>query len=380
MLNKTLIFLYAIVSILIKRDDQIWVYGEGDLNSVLPLLKYAKTKDKRLHVYITSYASQIEQLKNDDILAVKKTSLLAYYYISRARVHVICKSSLEDLNKYLSYNAVIINLFHGIPTKTIGIEGYLKSSTYPLNFKTKRKIKKLKKRYSRYVFLCATSSLTQDLFSRCFGVDKKNLPIVGEPRNDILLEKNNRVYIEDLIGRELAGIKKIFSYMPTWRDYSDWSPDIDFSNMNNFLKLNNSILIIRPHPSDSTFKNVGEYSNIHFSTASEWSDSYSELCGADCLISDYSSLIHEFIITRKPILIYTPDYAQYTKNRKLMLDFDSHIPGRRINTYQDLIKSMQDVVNESYSYKDYSNILSLYHDYTDNLSSDRVYKYINKLM
>ena len=62
-----------------------------------------------------------------------------------------------------------------------------------------------------------------------------------------------------------------------------------------------------------------------------------------------------------------------------MLDFDSHIPDRRINTYQDLIKSMQDVVNESYSYTDYLNILSLYHDYTDNLSSDRVYKYINKL-
>ncbi len=204
---------------------------------------------------------------------------------------------------------------------------------------------------------------------------------MGEPRNDILCTKHtNRNYIIKHIDASLKEFTTIFAYTPTWRDRQIWDTGIDFEKMNSFLLQYNCALIIRYHNLDNTFSDLSDnHSNIFISNSciQEWSDAYNELVGIDVLISDYSSLIYEFLITNRPVLIYTPDYQSYKKMRGFLVKFNTHIPSKRLNNYQDLVNAMLDVINGIYDRENYNKIKNLYHKYTDNNSSKRVYEQIS---
>jgi CDP-glycerol glycerophosphotransferase (TagB/SpsB family) len=285
--------------------------------------------------------------------------------------------------KYLTNGRLIINIFHGIPIKQVALvnlnQKIKKSYLHTVHYN--RKIKRLKRKFSNQIFLCATSELTQQLFSRVIGVDKEKLPIVGEARNDILYSnKTNRDYLVKHISRSMQDFTTIFAYTPTWRDKQTWDTGIDFEKMNSFLLQHNCALIIKPHHMDETFSYLDKtYSNIFISNAryQEHHDIYNELVGVDVLISDYSSLIYEFLITNRPILIYTPDYQHYKKMRGFLIEFDTHIPSKRLNNHQDLVQAMLNVINGDYNKDNYNKIRNMFHKHIDSNSSKRVYDEIN---
>ena len=379
---KVILPLFWIIARILPRRLDIWVYGEGHTSAASPLLRYAKQKDTRKHIYITPYESQIKIMRDDGVLAFKPSSVIGCYYISRAKVHVITKTRLEDLNTYLSYNALIVNLWHCITSDL-----FENSTTNKPQWKIDRNKARVKKKYERYYFLCSTSKFTQKLQAQYFGIDLLKLPVVGMPKLDMLYsQRESKANNTSLLSNEFD---MVFAYMPSSRRQGElvWDHEIDFEKMNDFLVKNNSALILRPHYRDrSSFNLDKDYSNIlltssHYSQ--EWTDVNDTLVGVDVLISDYSSLIYEFLITGKPILIYTPDYTSYSTESYCVLhqtieDFDHKIPSNRNNNLDELLVSMESVINKSYSYKKYNETLEKYHFYQDGDSSRRVYEHITK--
>lgn len=51
---------------------------------------------------------------------------------------------------------------------------------------------------------------------------------------------------------------------------------------------------------------------------------------SDILISDYSSLILDFALLNKPIVLFQYDYFQYTHNRGVYFDFEDYLPTKQI--------------------------------------------------
>ena len=51
---------------------------------------------------------------------------------------------------------------------------------------------------------------------------------------------------------------------------------------------------------------------------------------SDILISDYSSLILDFALLNKPIILFQYDYFQYTHNRGVYFDFEDYLPAKQI--------------------------------------------------
>lgn len=372
---------FAILS-LFPRDKNLWAYGEGPTNSVLPLLKYAREQDTKKHVYITPFDSQVSRLRNEGIPVFKQHSFFGCYYIARAKVHVISRRTIEDLNKRLSRGALVVNLFHGIlrPFVTVAFGSNLGKPQWKIN-KNKAKMKRL---YGRYLLLCSSSELTQQLQSQNFLRDDiSTMPIVGMPRLDRLFsKKTDRSYIINNISKSLKKIDTIFAYMPTVRNYNNWDGGINFKKMNEFLLNNNSALIIRPHrlSKDFIFLDNSHYSNIFVSTSyfKEWSDAIDELVGVDILISDHSSLGHEFLITGRPVLPYFPDWNKFIEVSKIYPKFESELPSNKIDNFDDLLDSMNCVIHKNYSYNKYRKIRRKYHFFQDGNSSKRVYESINK--
>ena len=147
--------------------------------------------------------------------------------------------------------------------------------------------------------------------------------------------------------------KKI-GYFPTWRKNSqDLFLDLeDYSELeilNNILKKNNSFIIIKHHsnhfkddlpignnkkiPIDKFLKKFSNFINLNYDT-----DLNTIMCHCDLLISDYSGAIIDYLITQKPIILYTPDIKSFKKNPGLFFDYDKFNFCHKTTKYDLLIK------------------------------------------
>lgn len=157
-----------------------------------------------------------------------------------------------------------------------------------------------------------------------------NLMEIGHPRNDIFFKSESEKYtIKQKICNSL-GIntnKKILLYIPSFRD--DYT--VDCYNINVTLLRQalmqkyggDWIIAIRVHP------RVTEHSKELFKfsdnvvNASYYPDIQELLVSSDIAISDYSSCIFDFMLSRKPAFIYAEDIKKYNTERGFYYPLES---------------------------------------------------------
>lgn len=73
---------------------------------------------------------------------------------------------------------------------------------------------------------------------------------------------------------------------------------------------------------------------------------------SDVLITDYSSVWFEYLLLKKPIIFFAPDYSRYMKNRGLYLDYNS-LPGIIIKDKFSNIILKETLLQNKYDNEDY---------------------------
>ena len=91
------------------------------------------------------------------------------------------------------------------------------------------------------------------------------------------------------------------------------------------------------------------------------------------------SITHDYLLTKRPILIYTPDYETYKTRSKFIVDFKEAIPSQQIFGSKKLIEEMLIANSGNYCFEKYNSIRNLYHTYQDNNSSFRVYEEVKNI-
>ena len=61
----------------------------------------------------------------------------------------------------------------------------------------------------------------------------------------------------------------------------------------------------------------------------------------DLLITDYSSNIYEFSLMKKPMLFYAFDIDKYSKERGFHRDYRTNVPGKIVETFDDMIEAIE---------------------------------------
>lgn len=189
--------------------------------------------------------------------------------------------------------------------------------------------------------LMSGCKFSTDIFKRAFWYDGEIFEY-GTPRNDILFENNvkfnNRIKEKLKINKR----KKIILYAPTFRKNNDLNVyNIDYSKIIN--KLNGKfggewIFLVKLHPHLISQSNELVYSK-NVLDVTKYDDIQELLSVADILISDYSSLMFDFGLTKRPCFLYVPDLDEYIKSdRKLYFNINElpFIP----------VKSNNELVNE----------------------------------
>ena len=178
-------------------------------------------------------------------------------------------------------------------------------------------------------------------------------PIVrtNHPRNDIFfIAENEKIKIKDKVYKYLNidVNKKIVLYVPTFRDDGDIKCyDIDADKVINTLncKFNDDyIFLIRLHPNVNT-ENLNLIKNSV--NATDYPDIQELLFASDIVISDYSSCMFDFMLTRKPVFIYASDIEKYNNERGFYYPLET-TPFSIAQTNDELMKNIENFDNIEY--------------------------------
>ena len=89
----------------------------------------------------------------------------------------------------------------------------------------------------------------------------------------------------------------------------------------------------------------------------------------DILISDYSSLIYEFSVFKRPMLFYAFDLEDYITTRDFYENYESFVPGKIVESFDDLIDSLYKRDYDQYKVEPF---LNKHFKYQDGRSSERL--------
>ena len=205
---------------------------------------------------------------------------------------------------------ILLNTWHGGGTfKTIGMSRKHITEYDPFFYKAHA--------LNTSAYLLSSEYFKETVVTRSFLFYGEVIPS-GLPRNANLfrnnIEEKEKVYKKfDISSKEEV---LLVLYAPTYRNYTvDCNIEdelLDLKKCKNAFKARynkNVIFLNRSHHIMSKAAISGNYKD-----ATNYPDMQELIAAADVLISDYSSCIWDFSLTRKPVFIYAPDLNVYEEN------------------------------------------------------------------
>ena len=259
-------------------------------------------------VWVGNKATMASDHFPPQVRVVRRTSFEMYEEQATAKVWI--DNALNCLWYYMpkKKNQIYINTWHG----SMGIKK-LQGNDKWMSF-----AKKCKKTTD---YMIANSTFEEDVYRDTFW---PNTPIwqCGHARNDILFEKG----IQDKLREEVADYfevdtdKKFLLYAPTFRDTGDVSCyNIDYKALKESLEAKYGgewIILVRMHYKNRTGAAAFK-PNSWLKDAGDYPDMQKLIAVADFGITDYSSWAYDYVLTRRPMILYAPDAELYASGRGL---------------------------------------------------------------
>lgn len=287
----------------------------------------------------------------------------------RSKVHMI-DDTTHDILGFLSVRCIRIDLWHGVPIKTFG---YMQKGHEGPSKGIRKFIDYLSSGgYWDDRLVLATSEFTRNLLSKAKNQPKDKFIIASYPRNIHLYDKETR-----LMNNRIA------FYLPTFRNNSNRNPviQIDFVALNEMLKLHNIHFWVKPHFADiSDWEKKGSFSNIKILRAQD--NVYDWLHKTELLITDYSSVFYDFLLTGHPVLFFPYDYEYYmTEDRGFVLPYNENTPGDKVYDTKELFNSIVYIFDNTSEYlskydDSYNKILNKTNKFTQKPNFDSLLKAI----
>lgn len=279
----------------------------------------------------------------DDTLIEK--SLKFKYVLSKCK-YVISPMGFPKCEK--KKGQIFVQTWHGNPLKKI----YLSRN------KNDKKSISYAKQFSKTDIFCSQSEYNKQNLKEALNISEKVFINSGLPRNDILFNADEKFKVDLKEKLKLPKNKKIILYCPTWRrhDYKATLP-FDLSEMKRRLG-NDYIMLIRSHVGKHQWvnnqNNVIDIFDNEFSFDGGIHPEVSELFTiTDIMVSDYSSAIFDFAITKKPIILYAYDLDKYKKEFNLYFDINTFSPFPVCKTQEQLIHSILDYPKIKIEYENF---------------------------
>ncbi|MCC4249418.1 CDP-glycerol glycerophosphotransferase family protein [Microbacterium testaceum] len=374
-----------LLTAVVPRSRERWVFGcaVGVADGALALWRVAEAAGER-STWLVADADQARDAEGLGIHAIRRDSLRGLWETARARV-VVVTHGFGDVNRYAVTGAFVVQLWHGIPLKRIGLDSpeTTRSALFPRSRTMNRLLALLYRRTMRQIaVLPAASHLVRGRLETAFGLDDARVPVTGEPRVDVLSRgsvddrrRTARDGIATALGVDL-GDRPVILYAPTWRD---GAPDpaiptsADWAGIDDVLARHEALLLVRPHP-----LGAGEYRGSGERVRMLGSDLVADvtplLPGVDVLITDYSSLAFDAGLVPLPVVFFAPDLQAYSARRGLYGRYRDVAGDDPATTWGAALARVDGILNDPTAAIDASRRLSdAVHAHRDGRNAERVH-------
>lgn len=367
---------------LVPRKKEIWLFsawfGEKYLDNPKYIFLYSLKQPGITAVWLTKDMDLFRRMRKEGLPVVYSASLEGYWLQLRCGVVVFTHNVYSEFTAYLIASRVLrIQAFHGIPLKKIGYDNEKKTKYKKLLQNISRKI--FPYRTDRYDLVLATGAEHSNIFRSAFNVKNDEIVITGAPRNDAFFNVTR-----DMSHTGINTLKKLsrIIYMPTFRGRPGSEfPLLSKANFNyqiydQLFKQAGIQFEIKLHPvqalSQIDAELINQCSNINLVDESD--DIYLSLSHYDALVTDYSSIVFDFLLTGKPIYMAALDIDSYLLNdRSMYYNYSEICPSIIYGNWESLI---DDLVQGDYDFRKYDELTRRFHTYNDGLSSKRAFEAI----
>jgi CDP-glycerol glycerophosphotransferase len=196
-----------------------------------------------------------------------------------------------------------------------------------------------------YWVVSASSDFFRPMLSAFFQISPEKIRTIGMPRADAIFRPQDKTALLDRWGwGHVDPAGRFLLYAPTFRDVGTTRffpfEDFDLERLKNALEANNSYIFLRPHKQESAFVSSFLCDRILLLDSAVQEDILDAMGAFDLLITDYSSILHDFILTERPCLFLPYDIREYEATRGLYLSYDIYAPGPRPACQEDFVKEI----------------------------------------
>lgn len=231
---------------------------------------------------------------------------------------------------------VHVQTHHGTPVKVMGLD----QNAFPIGAQG-LDMRRLVRRSDRWDYSLSSNAHSTEVWARSYPCRYETLEY-GYPRNDRLAvtDAGAVAAARDLMG--VDGSATVVLYAPTHREYfTGFRPLLDIEELADALGPT-VLLLIRAHYFYEAFDEAGtDTSHPRVRDVSAHPCVEDILLATDVLITDYSSVMFDYGVLDRPIVVYAPDWDAYVRTRGVTFDLIAEPPGIVATTQADLIDAFR---------------------------------------
>ena len=203
------------------------------------------------------------------------------------------------------------------------------------------------------VHKCYTHMPVTSLHSARHHAEAFALPLdvfvpTGVPRTDIFFDEEFKKKTIESIKEKYPVLKernKIYLYAPTFRGNNAKDASFPFEKMElnkwgKFLKERNEVLILKMHPFVTKKAKIPKEYKDYIIDMSSYREVNEILFVADTLITDYSSVMYEYSLLKRPMYFYAFDQKAYELSRDFYESYEETVPGNIYKTVDGLLNAL----------------------------------------
>lgn len=334
--RKIMSAVFQCLGVFVKQDEKLILFSSfagKKFNDSPKVLYDAICEDPRYADYRLVWA--FEHPDKFDLPRGEKIKMdgLTYFLTALKAKIWICSVNIERGLSFKKKNTIYINTWHGAGTKKIG-NACAGRNDYD---------------FSGVDMMLVQSRFEREIFERDFRCRPEAIRVVGFPRNDELFTiASDSKKVEELRKQfDIPEGKKVILYAPTWRDSKDGGLSYKFEAPMNVAKWKEMlsgeyVMLFRMHTFTTIFdmkydefaRNVSSYDNLNHILA---------IC--DVVITDYSTIVYDSAVARKPFICWGFDYDRYYEERGFYFDLNDEYPGGVFKTEDEVIARLKLVVD-----------------------------------
>ncbi len=230
---------------------------------------------------------------------------------------------------------VLLNTWHGTPLMTLG-----KKKKMDFAF-----IGNEQKGFFDADYLLCPNEFTKQCFLEDYMLEnfaKTKLVSGGYPRNEVFYKPDIRTALRKKYGLEAL---QVIAYLPTWRkNIPGADSQIRTEEMMQYLtawdaKLSETqVVYVKQHHTNQLALDFTAFRHIR--PYPENCGTYEFLCASDVLVTDYSSVLFDYALTGRKIVLFVPDKERFMETRGLHMDLEE-LPFAKVETVEGLVEEIR---------------------------------------